>query len=258
VDSQTHIELALKFVNSLGARREMAVAALFPQIDRYPPTLHRLFAHSVFKALPITRFGLRVLSRSSLVDSERATFEYRRFTSESPRFQSYLERFSSHAVVYSPEGESAALVAFVSHLYLDTFNQPTQSFAPLSNYCSGQWRLWDKLGDFRLPLYTTSRIERLRGELMHHAIWGGMPAVAWSSWVEAMMVRMVALSDGKIPMEIVELGLAAMGVERQEGTPGSDAVHWLMELERILCELHEDHLAGIQDPPEKLAQPLLA
>jgi hypothetical protein len=259
LDSQTHIEFALELMKSVGASPATAIAALFPQIDRHPPTLHRLYAHTVFKARSVTRFGVRFLSGAEMTPSEKSTFEHSRFQAESARFRSYLNRFQGSQVFAVALGEeTAALLAYVSHLYLDTYNQPTQPFAPANVHCSGQWKLWEELGDFRLRLYTTSTIDHLRADLFAPALWDHWKGLRPEAILQAMMVRMCAFSEGKLPQGLVELGMKAVGLDRGEPTAVSKAVELLVEFEGELHGLHQKHLAGAADPAADGQGPLLA
>lgn len=259
MDSQTHIEFAIKLAHSINGNPKAAIASLFPQIDRHPPTLHRLYAHNVFKALPITRLGLRFLNGLDFSSVEKAGFEYQRFQSESPRFQTYLEAIpASDGDELSLKDESTALVCFVSHLYLDTFNQPTQPFAPLNVYCSGQWELWKRLGDFRLRLYTTGLIDRLRRDLFQDPLWSEWEKVDLQALVQAMMARMCEFSERKIPGDLTGVGMGALQWRQADRTEFLRSLGLLKEFEGVLHGLHQKYLEGTADLPKESQEPLLA
>src|SRR2546426_12136039 len=90
MDSPTHIDFGLKLLSLTGGEGQLAIASLFPQIDRKPPTLHRLYAHSVFKAKTLTDLGLKFFFEGSLSQDERASFAYNRFVEDEKRFRDYL------------------------------------------------------------------------------------------------------------------------------------------------------------------------
>ena len=143
MDSQTHVEFAEKLLAIAKRPAAFGVASLFPQIDRHPHVFHRMYAHTVCKARRLTDTGLSVLSDADWRD-EAHPYEVRRFREEQGRFENYMRAQHWRLPVRGLEGDEAALLAYVSHLYLDTFNQPTQPFAPLSIYCCGQWSLWKR------------------------------------------------------------------------------------------------------------------
>jgi hypothetical protein len=259
MDSRTHIEFALKLMEAVGAPPPIAIASLFPQIDRHPPTLHRLYAHNVFKAKSITFIGLRFFSAGDFSLAEKQSFEYARFTAENSRLGQYAEGLPRPAgaapLTAYPE---AALLAFVSHLYLDTYNQPTQPFAPLNIYCSGQWELWKKLGDFRLRLYTTDAIHHLRRDLFGQSLWAQWENLDAAAVIQAMMARMCGFSEGKLPLSLVEEGLKALGLPKAQPEKVSSSIELLQEFEGVLNELHQAYLPALEDSPKAGPKPLLA
>ena len=76
MDSVTHVELAIKLLSlsKEESTNPLAIASLFPQIDRKPPTLHRLYAHSAFKARNITDQGLRFFFNGNFSEIEKTSF----------------------------------------------------------------------------------------------------------------------------------------------------------------------------------------
>jgi hypothetical protein len=248
MDSQTHVEFADKLLAIARCPAAYAVASLFPQIDRHPHVFHRMYAHTVFKARRLTQTGLRILTQADWRDDAHA-FDVRRFREEQVRFENYMraQRWSLPAL--DATGNDAALLAFVSHLYLDTFNQPTQPFAPLSIYCAGQWSLWEKIGDFRLTLYTTPVIVKLRRELIAHALWQEADAFAPAVQIEAMLLRLCRLSLDRISDAIVAPAMHAM----QLASAGSAAVmrccDFLATFESVLVDLHIRHLEAAEADP---------
>lgn len=240
MDSRTHVELASKMLSFCNASPELTIVSLFPQIDRWPHTLHRMYAHTVFKAQPISEVGLRVLSHDAWEDEANA-YEVKRFRDEKTRFLAYLNGPQWRQDSGAGERE-AALMSYVSHIYLDTYNQPAQPFAPLSVYCSGQWALWEKLGDFRRTLYTTHVIDDLRSELFADKFWSGIPSMSATSLIQAMLLRMCQHSLGKIGEEHIPAALRAMALG--PCSPGELAVasEFLQEFENLLNKLHIQHL----------------
>lgn len=242
MDSQTHVELASKLLDITKAPVNLSLLSLFPQIDRFPHTLHRVYAHTVFKSHTLTETGLRVMQDDAWSDPSRA-FDVRRFQEEKPRFLSYLQNQGWDIPQLDRTHFESALMSYVSHVYLDTYNQPAQPFAPVSIYCSGQWKLWEKIGDFRLALYTTPVITELRAELFANAIWKNLPVFTPAVLIQAMMVRMCRLSLDKIGEQILPEAMQAMMLEMQPAAEVSRATAFLEEFEHILTDLHLKHLA---------------
>jgi hypothetical protein len=260
MDSRTHVELASKLLVFCNASPSLSVVSLFPQIDRWPHTLHRMYAHTVFKAQPITEIGLRVLSDDDWEDEDYA-YEIKRFKDEKARLLAYLPGQSLRPISSSGERE-AALMSYVSHIYLDTYNQPTQPFAPLSVYCSGQWKLWERLGDFRRTLYTTHVINDLRSELFADKFWSGIPSMSARSLIQAMLLRMCQHSLGKIGEELIPAAMHAMALESCSASELVVANEFFREFENILNELHIRHMckkpAGVVVQGRVSAEPALA
>ncbi len=242
MDSQTHVELAEQLLEMTQAPVNLSLLSLFPQIDRFPHTLHRVYAHTVFKARPLTEVGLQVLKDDSWTDPARA-FDVRRFQEEKPRFLSYLANQKWDIPSLDRAHFESALMSYISHVYLDTYNQPAQPFAPYSIYCSGQWKLWEKIGDFRLALYTTPVITELRSELFAHHLWKNKPAFSPVALIQAMMVRMCRLSLDKIDENIIPTAMLSLMLEPLAPAAITEPCAFLEEFESILNQLHLKHLA---------------
>ncbi|OGI55738.1 MAG: hypothetical protein A2V58_05950 [Candidatus Muproteobacteria bacterium RBG_19FT_COMBO_61_10] len=243
MDSQTHVEFADKLLALSRQHPAYAVASLFPQIDRYPHVFHRMYAHTVFKARRLAETGLRVLTQDGWSDDTQA-FDVRRFQEEKARFQAYMQAQSLTLPDVDPCAHEAALLAYVSHLYLDSFNQPTQPFAPVSVYCSGQWRMWEQIGDFRLTLYTTPVIGQLRHDLMHHPLWAEADACTPSVQIEAMLERLWRLSLDRIGASIVAPSMQAMGLSRNSPHEVARAREFFEAFEALLVDLHLKYLVA--------------
>jgi hypothetical protein len=243
MDSQTHVELADKLLRITGAPDNLALLSLFPQIDRFPHTLHRVYAHTVFKARALSETGLRVMADDAYADAANA-FDVRRFQEEKPRFVSYLSAQKWEVPVLDRATFESALMSYVSHVYLDTYNQPAQPFAPQSIYCAGQWQLWEKIGDFRLALYTTPAITNLRSELFAHGLWQPLPTFSPVAIIQAMMVRMCRLSLDKIDEKtMIPAAMRGLGLAPLAAAEIAAPLEFLEEFEHILTGLHLKHLA---------------
>lgn len=253
MDSRTHVELAIRLLSLSGGPRDLAVASLFPQIDRRPSTLHRLFAHTAFKAAALTDLGLRTLFQGPVSGEEKAGYAHGRFLEERARLTAHLGGAPAAPRALAAGELPQGIMAFVSHLYLDTFNQPTQAFMPVSVQCCGQWALWEKLGDFRLALYTTGRIDRLRDELFADPLWRGVGSFSAAALTLAMLRRMTAASQRKIPPETADAAMDATGMAPPDPAEAGRAFRFLADVEALLCALHVKHLAASADVSRPLA-----
>lgn len=242
MDSQTHVELADKLLGLTGAPVNLSLLSLFPQIDRFPHTLHRVYAHTVFKARTLSGIGLRVLADDSYSDEAHA-FDVQRFREEKPRFLSYLSKQGWDVPVLDVAHFESAMMSYISHVYLDTYNQPAQPFAPYSIYCSGQWQLWEKIGDFRQKLYLTPVIGELRSELFALPLWQQAPAVSPAAFIQAMMVRMCRLSLDKIDEQVIPLAMRSLALEPLPASALAEPLAFLETFEAHLNRLHLKHLA---------------
>ena len=90
MDSLTHVEFAKVLLERVGAPPHLAIASLFPQIDRKPEPRRR-HAHSVFKARALTELGMRIFFDGRVSESERATLTYQLFCEVEPRLWAFLD-----------------------------------------------------------------------------------------------------------------------------------------------------------------------
>lgn len=250
MDSHTHVVFAAHLLRACGGPSAYRIVSLFPQIDRSPPTLHRLYAHTVFRARELTAAGLQLLAQSATTQDAAVIpnrFAVRRFGEERERMLSYLGEPVWEQASDSRSAEfETALMAYVTHLYLDTYNQPTQPFAPSSVYCSGQWSLWEQLGDFRLALYTTPAIDALRSELFARPLWQRTPRFTASTLIHAMLLRMCHFGLERLPEDLIEPALRSLGVGPASDIELLPVLEFLKAFERDLLELHIKHLGGFR------------
>lgn len=241
MDSLTHVEFAQDLMRAAGARDWHAIACLFPQIDREPPTLHRLHAHALRKARWLTRMGMNVLAGAMDPAASGCRYEWERFHTEKPRLLAYAERFG-----LTPTDEIddlAGQLGFVSHLYLDTFNQPVQAFTPFTAAGSGQYALWERLGDFRKELYVGPVIADLRAEFRRRSPVARHSAPP-AAWLWAMARRLGDLSLTPIDARLVEEIGRACAWPHVDASACEETVHVLIDTETLLTGLHEKHLAS--------------
>ncbi len=235
MDSRSHIEFArrlLKKENSIEV-----LGALFPQIDRQPAVLHRNFAHHLNKAIPITRDGLACLSGIPTDGGTKNPYVLERLQQEKSRIVAYIPEVQI-PVVLNENIESGALVGFVSHLYLDTFNQPVQAFTPHKSNCAGQFLLWDKIGDFRYQLYVEGAVEALRKDWLKSSIWN--TSYSHKDLLYGMTYRLGVLADIPTEGDLFQKTIRSLGLNSDN--KNLQTIAWLQEMEHELSALHIRHL----------------
>jgi len=233
MDSRSHVEFAKRLLPS--HLQSAAVGALFPQIDRQPATLHRNFAHHVSKTGELVEDGLRIVLRSG--DADTSKYTEKRFAEEKHRI---LEYFSGNSLRpdLNDDVRDATRMAFVSHLYLDTFNQPVQAFTPFKSNCAGQFELWDRIGDFRYPLYVAGRVEALRKDWLKSSIW--TKQFHSNEIMQAMIMRLADLAGLARNAQPVLDALTSVSLPKQ--VMNEQAITWCQDMEFELCDLHIRHL----------------
>ncbi len=133
MDSLTHVYFAWRLAEVSGTDPGSAYAALFPQIDRNPPYFHRLYAHNFALARELSRIGQEVMATGKIPPRFKDNYAWKRFLEERPRIVAYREKFAQAAGVSLPAPGRDALsgaIAYLSHIYFDTYNNPVQAFLP--------------------------------------------------------------------------------------------------------------------------------
>lgn len=242
MDSKSHVEFALRLLPS--GMEAAALTSLFPQIDRRPATLHRNYAHHLTKVRCLSRMGwsalktdLEIKTRGDLPSETEKDYVKGRFKEEEARIRAYLD--IELPSVIDEEFLAGAEMAYVSHLYLDTFNQPVQAFTPTRSVVSGQFELWDRVGDFRYRLYVEGVVEDLRREWLRSSIWQKKFSVA--EITHAMVVRLAQLA-GKNETSFIDEALVRADFKDLNTVSSSSAVAWLQDLEYELFSLHIRYL----------------
>jgi hypothetical protein len=238
------MHLAVALAEHMAVPKEISIACLFPQIDRTPPTLHRMYAHNVFFLERLTVLGLEILfDYPAPKNLPCRHYERDRFAAERPRFFEYLAGIGAVTEAnVDPRLLGAAKVCYLSHLYLDTFNQPVQAFAPRSQFCSGQWKLWSAIGEFRHALYVEKRVDGLRAELFRESFLGAPKTYSADALAMAMSLRLCRLADGKIPDLLATEAVLAMGFAVPAKGEAEEAYERFVAFEAYLSRLHEKHL----------------
>lgn len=242
MDSRSHVEFALRLLPK--SYETAALTSLFPQIDRRPATLHRNYAHHLPKVRSLVRVGWASLigdselaAKSWFPTKEEESYVASRFRDETERIRSYLDVKMPQTI--GSDFVSAAEMAYVSHLYLDTFNQPVQAFTPSRSVVSGQFELWDRVGDFRYRLYVQGVVEELRKDWLKSSIWNTTFTV--SEMTHAMITRLAQLA-GQEERAFLDSALERAGFIELQDVSSNAAVAWLKDMEHELTVLHMRYL----------------
>jgi hypothetical protein len=246
VDSDTHVRLAERLLQTTDGDLGALPFSLFPQIDRSPAYLHRMFAHPFHQFPLISHVATATLwcGDGTERDVPEHDFEYvrRRLSEEIDRIRGHIAKWTSVDDLFSkgrvPLSDSAA-VAFASHAYQDVFNNPVQAFAPWSPYPCGAWALWEQVGpiDFRRRLYLQENIDSLRADLFSRPDWNAR--FSTEAIVEAIVRRtahysVVPVDESIVIMACQQLGVVPRGANQDEVREAIEFLSW-----------HEDVLGGL-------------
>ena len=105
----------------------------------------------------------------------------------------------------------------------------------------------EEIGDFRLTLYTTPVIVRLRRELMAHALWQQADSFAPTVQIEAMLLRLCEQSLDRVSETIVQPSMRAMRLQSVKSAAVMRCCDFLATFESLLVDLHIRHLQAASD-----------
>lgn len=259
MDSLTHVYFAWRLADISGTDNASAYAALFPQIDRNPPYFHRLYAHNFALAKDLSSIGQEVMATGEVPARYKDNYAWKRFLEERPRILSYRDKFSEATGVSLPSPGADALsgaIAYLSHIYFDTYNNPVQAFLPEVVHSCAQVKLWKRLNPvaFRLSLYESDNIEAFRKRLYFSALWDARlepHALAY-----ALISQTARSCFVKVSPRLVKTMYDGLGIgERPDAKDLRDATEFMREKEALTIKLtleygrKEPHLKRFDRPP---------
>lgn len=179
MDSVSHVYFAYRLHQVSNTQPQALACSLFPQVDRKPPYFHRLYAHSIAQIPVLGPLGVDLVwnNNSEQTSPSPTTNVHTRFLEEKDRFLSYLQRvsevFSIPTFSSDPPDYLSTVMSYLSHLYLDTFNNPLQPFTPNTPHICCQMSLWKQLNPivFRVNLYAPGTIARFHKEMFLDGEW---------------------------------------------------------------------------------------
>ena len=259
MDSLTHVYFAWRLAEVSGTDKASAYAALFPQIDRNPPYFHRLYAHNFALARDLTKIGQEVMATGKIPVKFRENYAWKRFLQERPRILAYRAKFSEASGLALPAPGTDALsgaIAYLSHIYFDTYNNPVQAFLPDVVHSCAQVGLWKALNPvaFRLSLYESDNIEAFRKRLYFGSLWEARlepHALAY-----ALIAQTAATCFVDVSSRLVKKTYGALRIgEPPDGKDLRDAREFIREKENLTIKLtleygrKEPHLKRFDRPP---------
>jgi len=147
-DEKTHMIFAKYLLKSCGeVREDFAFFSTLPMIDSEPSYYHRLYYHSFFRMPNLIGLGFNFFGINSAPANELDRYGFERLRAERDDLLSTIISFLGREpeICYDPK---PALLAALSHIYLDCFNNPVQAFLPILPYCSGAWEFYQKVDMF--------------------------------------------------------------------------------------------------------------
>jgi len=179
MDSTSHVYFAYRLHQVSKTQTQALVCSLFPQVDRQPPYFHRLYAHSVAQIPILGPLGVAIVWNhdSGHTPPTPTTNIHTRFSEEKNRFLSYSslvsKAFSGSTISSEPPDYLSTVISYLSHIYLDTFNNPVQAFTPNIPHVCCQMSLWKQLDPiaFRVNLYAPSTIARFHRDMFLNGEW---------------------------------------------------------------------------------------
>ena len=259
MDSLTHVYFAWRLAEVSGTDKASAYAALFPQIDRNPPYFHRLYAHNFALARDLTKIGQEVMASGKIPTRFKENYAWKRFLQERPRILAYREKFSVASGLPLPAPGTDALsgaIAYLSHIYFDTYNNPVQAFLPEVVHSCAQVGLWKALNPvaFRLSLYESDNIEAFRKRLYFGSLWE--TRLEPHALAYALIAQTAATCFVDVPSRLVKKTYRALGIgEPPDGKDLRAAREFIREKENLTIKLtleygrKQPHLKRFERPP---------
>lgn len=246
MDWQSHVILSAKLLESCGLDKGASIYSNLPAIDIKPAHYHRVYAHILENLPVILDAGLEVLGnghKEKVYSSAQEQYAYTRICEEAEIFtllkMKASQLLADEDIARISSDKMSAGVSLISHIYLDTFNNPVQVFLPYSSKPSGQWDLWDSIDymGFRGEFYKEDNIIDFQSRIASSDVWKvklNPPAI-----IKAMIIRVGEMSQPTISYEIVDNAvrkfLRYMGIDQYQRTDN----------EMVFCRNIEDAITRL-------------
>lgn len=239
LDSVTHVLFAYKLLKCCGYNGRDGICSLLPTLDREPFYFHRTYFHTLFSLPELVR------TTSNLINNGVKTEHFLlRKTSD---YQKHFQNIYKKAMTYVEEDlpalysdKESAIIAALSHLYLDTFNNPVQAFIPRAFFCSGQWSFWENIDyvTFKMKFYKKKILNKFQRQLIQEDTWNRR--INQSALVKSLIIRLWEMSKPSIPVSVLESYLneycSFLGIKNEKSNL-KDEKKFCLQLEKNIADL---------------------
>ena len=205
MDWGTHIVLSAKLLESCGLDKGAAIYSDLPAIDIKPAHYHRVYAHILENLPGILDAALDIFGGN---DTNQEEYAYIRIREEEETFRELArkagELLNDNSLTKISTDKMSAGVSLISHIYLDTFNNPVQVFLPHSSKASAQWDFWDDIDymKFRGEFYSDENIIEFRREVAQSKVWN--VKLSGPALIKAMIIRIGEMAEPAIHYDIID------------------------------------------------------
>lgn len=255
MDSVTHLYVANFFLEKTDSNIGASIYSLLPIIDRKPPHFHRLFGHCIINFPEMLQIAIDIISQSKNINNnnlinEKKIYIHQRLNeefSDMKKLCSNIQYIDKKKLVMFSKNFDEALLALMSHIYIDVFNNPVQVFVPNSVYCSGQWDFWKEIdfNYFRKELYKEEKLHHFWKDLIEMDI-NIERKFSKQALVQAQMIRLGQLSIPLINHTIIKDFLSLLKInESQEQI--FDALDFCLKFENNFKHLIKKNVNDIYE-----------
>jgi len=147
-DHITHIIVGKYLLNTIGLDPSASIYTMIPMLDTKPGYYHRVYDHCLIRSPRITEVAINWFTKQD-IESIQGTREYVRLQEEAPVYTESVKKaaeITKDASLVNPSKDYfSGIIAVISHIYIDTFNNPVQPFLPDCCYCSAQYTFWNSI-----------------------------------------------------------------------------------------------------------------
>ncbi|MFH1327484.1 MAG: hypothetical protein ABIH76_01330 [Candidatus Bathyarchaeota archaeon] len=207
MDHISHISLAYRLLELCNLDKTACIYSLLPALDREPAHFHRVYGHIIAKFPSILTSAIQILSGKDTA-ADTTTYEFERINADKTYYEKIVEQalplVGDESILTPSSDVASGALALLSHIYVDTFNNPVQAFLPQSTSCSGQWKFWLTVNylSFREKFYTKETIEKFRKSMFTTDLWKGkMDAY---TLMKSMIIRLGDLAIPGVEYETID------------------------------------------------------
>lgn len=148
-----YLQFCRNILAKCNSNEDAMIYALLPMLDTKLPNMYGSYFHAVENIPRIVESASVVFCGKSKKES-KDSFSYN-LLSENAQMLAKMYTDSRKTLgtknsTIFPEDKALAVLAALTHIYLDIFEKPKQVFLPYSPACSGQWAFWEKVDMYSL------------------------------------------------------------------------------------------------------------